>query len=117
MLSASIDINAMRRQAGDATGFLRALANEDRLILLCQLTQGEKCVSELETQTGITQPTLSQQLGVLRHDGLVKTRRDGKFVYYQIGDERVLNMLTALNGLFCKTRVASRSKTRETKAA
>lgn len=116
MPATTIDVNAMRRSAGEATGFLRALANEDRLMLLCQLTQGEKCVSELETQTGITQPTLSQQLGVLRNDGLVKTRRDGKFVFYQLGDERVINMLNALNGLFCRTQARRATHTRGTQS-
>lgn len=99
-----IDIEAMRRAAGTATGFLRSLANEDRLILLCQLTDGEKCVSDLESLTGIGQPTLSQQLGVLRNEGLVQTRRDGKFVFYALGDARVLVMLESLYGMFCRTR-------------
>ena len=65
-----LDIKAMREAAGRATAMLRVLANEDRLLLLCQLTQGEMCVSDLEAQLNIRQPTLSQQLGVLRSEGL-----------------------------------------------
>ena len=58
----------------------KLLANADRLMLLCQLAQGEKCVSELEALLGIVQPTLSQQLTVLREEALVSTRRDRKSV-------------------------------------
>jgi ArsR family transcriptional regulator len=98
----SLDIDALRRSAGAATSFLRILANEDRLLLLCQLTEGERCVSDLESLTGIGQPTLSQQLGVLRSEGLVKPRRDGKYVFYTLGDMRVLPMLDALHAMFCR---------------
>jgi DNA-binding transcriptional ArsR family regulator len=99
------DLSAMRAAAGNATKFLRSVANEDRLMLLCQLTEGERCVSDLEAETGITQPTLSQQLAVLRNEGLVTTRRDGKFIYYTLGDERVHAMLAALHGMFCKNKI------------
>ncbi|MDQ6620332.1 MAG: metalloregulator ArsR/SmtB family transcription factor, partial [Pseudomonadota bacterium] len=61
-----LDVGKMRAAAEDATRLLRALANADRLLLLCHLSQGERCVSELEEELGITQPTLSQQLTVLR---------------------------------------------------
>ncbi len=101
MSAIALDISALRASAGRAAGFMRLLANEDRLLLLCQLIEGERCVSELESLTGIEQPTLSQQLGILRVDGLVKTRREGKYVYYAIGDPRVGAMLSALHGMFC----------------
>ncbi|MEK6593264.1 MAG: metalloregulator ArsR/SmtB family transcription factor [Pseudomonadota bacterium] len=91
----------MRRAAGRATAMLRALANEDRLLLLCQLAQGECCVSDLEALLNIHQPTLSQQLGVLRSDGLVATRREGKHVYYRVGDPAALSLLKTLYGLYC----------------
>ncbi|MBC7444310.1 MAG: helix-turn-helix transcriptional regulator, partial [Polaromonas sp.] len=77
-----IDTEALRRAAAQAVAALKLLANEDRLLLLCQLSQGERCVSELESQLGIRQPTLSQQLGVLRAEGVVTTRRQGKNIYY-----------------------------------
>lgn len=102
--STLLNLTAMRNSAGVATAFLRSMANEDRLMLLCQLTQGEKCVSELEALTGILQPTLSQQLGVLRNEGLVDTRREGKYIYYAITDSRVLSMLGALQDTFCRTK-------------
>ena len=95
-----------------ATVFLRTMANEDRLLLLCQLTEGERCVSDLEVVTGIAQPTLSQQLSVLRSEGLVSTRRDGKFVYYALQDQRVNSMLLALHGMFCKPQVQPKRSAR-----
>lgn len=103
-MSTVVDLAAMRKSAGVATAFLRTMANEDRLLLLCQLSEGEKCVSELETLTGIAQPTLSQQLGVLRTEGLVSTRREGKYIHYQLSDDRVIAMLGSLQGLFCRPR-------------
>jgi DNA-binding transcriptional ArsR family regulator len=100
--TSTLDIRKVRRAAADATAMLRMLANEDRLLLLCQLTQGERCVSELEEQLGIRQPTLSQQLGVLRTEGLVSTRREGKNIYYTIADERVELLLGQLYQMFCR---------------
>ena len=92
---------ALRRAAGRATSLLRVLANEDRLLLLCQLAQGEKCVGELEDLLDIRQPTLSQQLGVLRTEGVVNTRRDGKRIFYSIADQQLLQMLAALYSIYC----------------
>lgn len=96
-----VNIDAMRAAAGDATAVLRALANEDRLLLLCQLAHGERSVGDLEELLGLHQPTLSQQLGVLRNEGLVTTRRDGKRVHYSIADPKVLVLLAALYQLYC----------------
>ena len=96
-----LDIALMRTAAGKATAALRALANEDRLLLLCQLSQGEKSVSELEELLDVHQPTLSQQLSVLRNEELVHTRRDGKRIYYSIADDKVLAILNTLYELYC----------------
>lgn len=109
--TADLDIRQIRRAAAEAAGVLRVLANEDRLLLLCQLSQGECCVSELLELLGIQQPTLSQQLGVLRSEGVVTTRRDGKHIYYQIADPRLLTLLETLYQLFCKpAKAANRLK-------
>ncbi|CNC59167.1 transcription regulator ArsR [Yersinia frederiksenii] len=94
-------IDLMRQAAGQACDVLRILANEDRLLLLCQLSQGEKAVGELEAALGIHQPTLSQQLSVLRSDGLVNTRREGKRIFYSIADSKVLALLEILYRLYC----------------
>ena len=104
MTSVTFDFTAMRASADKAADFLRTMANQDRLLLLCQLTEGEKCVGDLEELTGILQPTLSQQLGVLRAEGLVTTRREGKYIYYALGDPRVMAMLCSLHDLFCRSQ-------------
>ncbi len=101
MTTVELTVEAMREAAGSATAMLRVLANEDRLLLLCQLTQGEACVSDLEELLGIRQPTLSQQLGVLRAEEMVSTRREGKKIFYQLCDERVVSVLKTLHGLYC----------------
>jgi len=96
-----INPEILRGAAGEAVAALKVLANEDRLLLLCQLSQGEMCVSELEVALDIRQPTLSQQLGVLRTEGAVETRRQGKNIYYSVGDPRLLEILAVLYRLYC----------------
>ena len=97
-----LDLSHMRASARTVTALLRALANEDRLLLLCQMTQGERRVGELETELDIRQPTLSQQLGVLRTEGLVSTRRDGKRIFYGVADPKVRSLLGTLYTLYCR---------------
>ena len=99
--TADFDLDAMRAAAAEACGLLKALGNPDRLLLLCQLSQGPLCVSELESALGIGQPTLSQQLGVLREEALVSTRRDGKQIFYSIASMQALAMLQLLYELYC----------------
>ena len=100
-ISPPFSIDDMRRAAGEATRVLSVLANENRLLLLCQLSRGERSVGELEDMLGIRQPTLSQQLGVLRNEELVATRRDGKWVYYRIASEDALAILGTLHQIYC----------------
>jgi ArsR family transcriptional regulator len=100
----SIDPAVLRRAAGKAVNVLKVLANEDRLLLLCQLSQGEMCVGDLEQCLDIRQPTLSQQLGVLRNEGFVTTRREGKRIYYRVGDPDALQVLQLLHRLYCSKR-------------
>jgi DNA-binding transcriptional ArsR family regulator len=85
-----------------ATAFLKALANENRLLVLCHLTEGEKSVTELEQLIGIRQPTLSQQLARLRAENLVKTRREAKTVYYSLATEDVTMVIQLLHRMFCE---------------
>lgn len=95
------DLAQMRAAASEASTVLRTLANEDRLLLLCQLSQGEMSVKELEETLAIRQPTLSQQLGVLRTENLVETRRDGKRIFYSVADQKILTILGVLYELYC----------------
>ena len=97
----SIDPEVLRGAAGKAVAALKLLANEDRLLLLCQLSQGEMCVSDLEQTLGIRQPTLSQQLSVLRSEGVVDTRREGKNIFYSVAEPALLEILAVLYRLYC----------------
>ncbi len=101
MQKAAIDPAVLRAAAGKAVSALKVLANEDRLLLMCQLSTGEACVGELEEALGIRQPTLSQQLGVLRNEGVVNTRREGKQIYYSVADPSLLEILKVLYTLYC----------------
>ncbi|HEY6863926.1 MAG TPA: metalloregulator ArsR/SmtB family transcription factor [Burkholderiales bacterium] len=93
----------MRAAVGEAAAALRVLANENRLLLLCELSQGERSVGELEETLDIRQPSLSQQLGVLRAVGLVSTRRNGKFIHYSVADRKALALLDTLYHLYCRS--------------
>lgn len=101
-IAQQIDLDAMQAAATQACGLLKVLANPDRLMLLCQLTQGEQCVSELESAVGIQQPTLSQQLGVLREEQLVATRRGGKQIFYSIASAEAMAVMQVLYDLYCQ---------------
>ncbi|KXW58996.1 biofilm growth-associated repressor [Ferrovum myxofaciens] len=92
----------MYASADRACNFLKVLANPDRLVLLCRLAEGESCVSELESALDIHQPTLSQQLGILREEGLVATRRDGKHIFYRVISPESIAIIKALQTQFCK---------------
>lgn len=94
-------LQALRDSATHACTLLKNMANEDRLLILCQLSQGERNVGEIETATGIQQPTLSQQLTKLRDESLVSTRREGKYIYYAIASDAVIQIMHLLYGLFC----------------
>lgn len=98
---AATDFARLRANADAASQLLKVLANPDRLLLLCQLAEGERNVGELQDALGIVQPTLSQQLGVLRREALVATRRAGKQVYYRITDPAALALIHTLYRQFC----------------
>ena len=99
--STPIDLSEMQASAEKACALLKVLANPDRLLLMCQLSQGELCVSDLEEQLGIRQPTLSQQLGVLRDNELVQTRREGKSIFYSIASMEAIAVMNVLYDQFC----------------
>jgi ArsR family transcriptional regulator len=97
----TLPADAMRAAAAQAGSLLKTLANPDRLLLLCQLTQGEQPVGALEAALDIRQPTLSQQLAVLRQQGLVGTRREGKQIFYSVASPEALAVLQLLYRLYC----------------
>lgn len=98
----SPELDRILQNAKDASDFLKALAHESRLMILCILSEGEKSVTELETILSLRQPTVSQQLARLRMDNLVTTRRDGKTVYYKIGNESVSKIIDAVYDIYCR---------------
>ena len=99
-----------------ASRFLKALANDNRLVILCSLAAGEKNVGELEQILGIRQPTLSQQLARLRLDELVETRRDSRQIYYGLASDEAKQMINLLNELFC-SKTEEQAVTGEDKTA
>jgi DNA-binding transcriptional ArsR family regulator len=99
--TASMELDTLRSHADTACRLMKVLSNPDRLLLLCQLAQGEKRVGELEELLGIVQPTLSQQLAVLRDEGLVSTRREGKAIYYAITSPQALAVMDTIYQQYC----------------
>lgn len=101
MKTLDLDLSEMQIAAEQACKLMKLLANPDRLLILCQLSQGERRVGELEDLLGIVQPTLSQQLTVLRNEELVSYRREGKNIYYQLSSPRALAIMQVLYAQFC----------------
>lgn len=98
---ASFDVGSMREAAGEACALLRALSNPDRLLILCLLVQGERTVGALEHALGILQPTLSQQLAVLRAQRLVETRRAARHIHYRLAPSPAALILEVLHAAYC----------------
>ncbi|TNL46777.1 ArsR/SmtB family transcription factor [Acinetobacter bereziniae] len=96
-----LKIDVMRDSASSVVTILKSLANTDRLLILCHLAQQELNVSQIEEHTQINQPTLSQQLMMLRKSDVVVTRRDGKQIYYSIKDDKLTTVLKMLYDLYC----------------
>ena len=101
MNEVSLSLQDMQQAARQACRLLKVLSNPDRLMILCQLAQGEMRVGEMEETLGIVQPTLSQQLTVLRDEELVSTRREGKNIYYQLSSPQALALMQVLYAQFC----------------
>ena len=101
--AAGPEMKRMMKSAQEAGDFLKSLANENRLLLLCLLAEGEKSVTELETILDLRQSTVSQQLARLRADQLVEARRNGKAVYYSLASEEARQVIGLLYDLFCRS--------------
>lgn len=96
------DLKALERAAGEAAGLLRALANEHRLLILCQLARGEHGVGELVEAVGLSQSAVSQHLARLRADGLVVTRREAQAIFYSLASEEVRRVIATLYDIYCR---------------
>ena len=98
----AVNIEDLKERARRASDFLKALAHESRLLILCLVAERERSVTELEQILSLRQPAVSQQLARLRMDGLVTTRRDGKTVYYSLANEDVRRIMGVMYEVFCR---------------
>lgn len=95
------DLAMFEESAGRAATLLRLLGNEKRLMLLCQLADGELSVREIQSRVGLSQSALSQHLALLREEGVVATRRESQTIYYRIVDHAAMRVIQTLAELFC----------------
>lgn len=98
---AGVNIEKMQCQVRSASELLQACAHPSRLLLLCQLCEEELNVGELEARLDIHQPSLSQQLGVLRRQGLIEGRRVGQQIFYRLSNEQAYELIQTLYRIFC----------------
>lgn len=98
-----MNVDDFTANAKAAAALLRALSNDRRLMILCQLSTGEKSVGALEAVVGLSQSALSQHLAKLRREGLVRTRREAQHIYYELASEEALAVIETLAGLYCPT--------------
>ena len=95
------ELKVMRKNATAAAGLLRAISHEARLLVLCELTNGERSAGELVERSGLSQSALSQHLAKLREEGLVATRREAQVIHYRIADQRAQRVLWVLHDIYC----------------
>lgn len=98
---AAIEPDELTTRAQEAAAFLKALAHEGRLMILCHLSAGEKSVTELESLLASRQAAVSQQLARLRLEGLVQARREGKAIFYSLADPRAERLVGLVYEMFC----------------
>ncbi|ETX11754.1 ArsR family transcriptional regulator [Marinomonas ushuaiensis DSM 15871] len=99
----ALTMEDMLKQSSLAATFLKALSNENRLMILCYLLDKELSVTALNEKLPLSQSALSQHLALLRKDGLVKTRRESQTIFYSLGDARVKTLIQTLHSLFCQS--------------
>jgi ArsR family transcriptional regulator, virulence genes transcriptional regulator len=104
---------AVQEHATEAAAFLKALANDQRLLVLCSLLEGPLSVGEINERVPLSQSALSQHLGVLREAGLVSTNRQSQTIYYTLTEGPTLQVMEVLYGAFCAP-AASRARTKKT---
>lgn len=105
LASGEMTLEEMREHANDATRLLKALANESRLMILCNLASSEMSVGELNEHVPLSQSALSQHLALLRRDGLVNTRREAQTIYYTLVDGPAARVIEVLHGIYCSPRL------------
>ena len=101
--SAISPVNEMQVHANQAANLLKTLANENRLMIMCTLLNGELSVGELNTKVPLSQSALSQHLASLRDAGLVSTRKEAQTVYYQVCGDEASKIIAVLQSIYCPT--------------
>ncbi len=94
----------LREAADRASSFLKSLANPQRLRIMCLIMEKERPVGELAEAVELNQSAVSQHLALLRREGLLKTRRDGQTIYYQLADRNVMKFFSLLEDMYCNAR-------------
>jgi ArsR family transcriptional regulator, virulence genes transcriptional regulator len=107
-----IEIAAMQSAADRASDLLKALANRHRLLIICQLIDGERSVGDLAEFLNLRDSTVSQHLALLRKDGLVSARRDAQTIYYSIASGPAREVLKTLYRAYCAPPKAAKAKRR-----
>jgi len=97
-----MELNHLEKKAEQASALLKAMSNQSRLMILCQLNEGEKSVGELERIVGLSQSALSQHLARLRRDKLVKTRREAQTIFYSLQGDEAVTVIKTLYDLYCR---------------
>ncbi|WP_135081971.1 metalloregulator ArsR/SmtB family transcription factor [Terasakiella sp. SH-1] len=96
-----MELQKLEENARRASTLLKAMSNQHRLMILCQISGQEKSVGELEEIIGLSQSALSQHLARLRRDNLVQTRRDAQTIYYSLKGEEAATVIETLYNLYC----------------
>ncbi|MFT5226402.1 MAG: DNA-binding transcriptional ArsR family regulator [Polaribacter sp.] len=96
-----MNIETMQKNAAEVSALMKTLSNTNRLMVLCQLTEGERSVGELAEMLEIRMPAMSQQLNLLRLEKIVESRRDGQTIYYSLAREDIKKMITFLYTTYC----------------
>lgn len=100
--SAPLDLGELREHVDAAASLLKALSNENRLMILCSLSESELSVGDIQERVPLSQSALSQHLAKLRSENLVKTRRESQTIYYSLHDVRASRLINVLHDLFCE---------------
>ncbi len=104
MLDPSVDVQELENKAADIATLLKAMGNERRLVILCELVaNGEMSVGAMVKSIGLGQSALSQHLAKMREEGIVATRREGQTIWYRIAEPRVEELMAILHQLYCTT--------------
>ena len=110
-----MNLEELQSKAGAAEAMLKAVANRNRLVILCELLKGERSVGALQTAIGLSQSALSQHLARLREDELVATRRESQTIYYSLSSKRITRLIGLLYELYCAPGCDSKSPPAKTR--